>query len=210
MNSLETAWRSLGRYKKSGFPADYPDNVRRLYSPVDRPHEALVRCVSSAQLSLASAMFGWDDKEINELFLKALKDEHLPVQLSLDSTQAAGKGEVPLLKEWSGPIGNSLSIGHSIKGAITHLKTFVIDGILTVGGSMNLSHGGQYDQDNEMFFVWDPVFAAETRARLDAIHDAQLMQMAKHKQKLIVDYAAKGSDLTSEQRHQLEAGVIPH
>jgi phosphatidylserine/phosphatidylglycerophosphate/cardiolipin synthase-like enzyme len=210
MTALEDAWDGLDRFKKGGYPSGYPENVKRLYSPIDKVHEGLLACIGGTHLSLAFAMFGYDDDELNHAVLyDKLKDERIPVQGSLDSTQAKGPHEVPLIREWSHLLGNSLSVGHSTKGAITHLKTFVLDGILTVGGSTNLSHGGQFDQDNEMLFVWDAVFAAETRARLDKVHDAQLEQMAKRQNKLVVDYAEKKSKLTKDEARLLLAGVVP-
>ena len=209
MTALERAWEGLNSKKKGGFPEGYPSNVRRLYSPVDRVHDALTSCIGAAERSLASAMFGWDDQEINTLFHKAFEQKHLPVQLSLDASQSGSPHEVPLIKAWGTEVGNSVSIGHSDKGAITHLKTFVIDGVLTIGGSTNLSHGGQFDQDNEIILVWDSVFAAEARARLDIVHDSQLMQMQKRQNKLLIDYAAKKTHLSLEERHKLEAGILP-
>jgi phosphatidylserine/phosphatidylglycerophosphate/cardiolipin synthase-like enzyme len=218
MNGLEDAWRGLDQFKHGGFAPGYPENFRRLYSPVDDPHHGLLSCLKACGLSLAFAMFGYDDAEVNQSILhEKLEDEHIPVSGSLDSTQALMPHEVPLIKEWGGLVGNSLSIGHSSrppeavgwKAAITHLKTFCIDGILTIGGSTNLSDSGQHDQDNEMIFVWDAVVAAETRARLDRVHDGQLEQMAKKQNKLIVDYAAKRTQLTPDEKHKLEAGIVP-
>ncbi len=58
-----------------------------------------------------------------------MTDENIYVQMSLDSTQAAGKAERELLSPWlNDNTGNSIAIGHSEKSAIMHLKMVIIDG----------------------------------------------------------------------------------
>lgn len=176
---LEGLWQVFGEFKSDGtFPMGYPQNIRRLFAPIDDVHEAIVLICKAARLSLASAMYGWDDDEVDEIFRDALENEHIPVQLALDKTQAAGVHEKELLSRWSADeIGNSVAIGHSSRGAISHTKLIVVDGILTIQGSTNLSMDGEQKQNNECTFILDPVFAAETRARIDKIHDEMLMQM---------------------------------
>lgn len=207
--SIEWVWDHLDEYRSTPRARGYPDNVVRLWAPIDRVHAAIADCCDAARVSLASSMFGWDDAEINDIFLAKLQDESVPVQLSLDSTQAAGPGEVPLISQWHGIPGNSLAIGHSGRGDINHLKSFVIDGVLSIGGSTNLSEGGQSKQNNEAIFVWDAVYAAETSARLAVIHDEMLGQMAKKRTKVLVDWAAKKTKLSLDERHKLEAGLLP-
>ena len=57
----------------------------------------------------------------NAALQSALNDVNIYVQMSLDSSQAAGKAERPLLASWDNDkIGNSIAIGHSEKSAIMH------------------------------------------------------------------------------------------
>lgn len=180
---LEGLWQNFGHFKADElYPMGYPQNIRRLFAPIDNVHGAIVAFCNAARVSLASAMYGWDDDEIDELFRTKLETEHIPVSLSLDKTQAAGVHERDLLKKWSADqIGNSVAIGRSSKGAISHTKLIVIDGIITIQGSTNLSDSGESKQNNECTFILDPVFAVETRARIDIIHDEMLTQMTKAK-----------------------------
>lgn len=176
--TLRDAWESLDQFRRSPLPHGYPANVRHLFAPVDQVHQALVALCSSASVSLAAAMYGWDDDEIDALFRSKLADEHIPVTLALDKTQAAGKHEKAILAQWQPElIGNVVVIGQSSKHAISHDKMIVVDGQLTVCGSTNLSDSGEAKQNNEAVIVWDPVFAAEARARIDCIADEMRTQM---------------------------------
>lgn len=177
--NLRATWESLDRYRSAPLPHGYPANLRHLFSPGDRVHDALVALCSAATVSLAAAMYGWDDDQIDQLFRSKLLDEHVPVTLALDSTQAAGKHEKRILACWQpGMIGNEIVIGQSAKHAISHDKMIVIDGLVTVIGSTNLSQSGESRQNNECAIVWDAVFAAEARARIDMIHSEMRAQMA--------------------------------
>ena len=180
---LEVIWQNFGpifRKDNQDYPLGYPQHVKRLFAPIDNIHLAITSVVGSARLSLACGMFGWDDDEIDQIFRSKLEDEQIPVQLSLDKRQAGGAHEKAILKRWQADqIGNSVAIGNSSKGAISHVKLIVVDGIITIQGSTNLSATGENLQNNECTFILDPVFAAEKRARLDKIHDEMLMQMAR-------------------------------
>jgi phosphatidylserine/phosphatidylglycerophosphate/cardiolipin synthase-like enzyme len=154
--------------KRGGVLPGYPPNVRRLFAPDDDVHGALVAAVKSAKVSLACAMYGWDDDELDELFREAWQAENLPVRLALDKSQAAGVHERQILAKWpTDVIGNEIVIGQSRLHAISHLKLLVVDGVLTVGGSTNWSLSGEQKQNNEAIFLFDAVYAAETRAKID-------------------------------------------
>lgn len=179
MSTLLSAWDGLGQFKASPFPPDYPDNVKHIFAPVDRVHEAFMWLLHVDDLSsLHASCYGWDDAEIDDLFRRALESSHIPVLLCLDSSQAAGKGEKPLVLKWNqAEIGNQVVIGRSIHGAINHDKLIVINRILTICGSTNFSVGGETKQNNEATIVYDRAFAAETVNRIEIIHSEMAAQM---------------------------------
>jgi phosphatidylserine/phosphatidylglycerophosphate/cardiolipin synthase-like enzyme len=173
-------WNELGRYKAVGrFLDGYPGDVRTFYSPVDDVHGVLSSLLASTQKSIVLNMYGYDDDELNDIIMSKLKDEHIYVQMSLDKSQAGGVHERQLLAKWSHDlIGNSIAIGESTRGAISHMKIVIVDGVYTVRGSTNWSLAGEQKQDNELTLHNNAVIAAETRAELDRNHDAMLKQMA--------------------------------
>ncbi|MCU1490144.1 MAG: hypothetical protein JWM85_1549 [Acidimicrobiaceae bacterium] len=175
--SILDAFNGLDTYRAQPAAPGYPTNLRHLFAPIDQVHEALVSLCGSATLSIAAAMYGWDDDEIDALFRAKLESD-VPVSLSLDKSQAGGVHEKAILAKWKADqIGNSVAIGKSSKGAISHDKMIVLDGQVTIAGSTNLSESGESKQNNECLIVFDAVFAAEARARIDVIHDEMLMQM---------------------------------
>jgi phosphatidylserine/phosphatidylglycerophosphate/cardiolipin synthase-like enzyme len=104
---------------------------------------------------------------------------HMVVTLSLDSTQAGGKSEKALLERLRNDLpGNSIAVGRSERGDISHDKLMVIDGLFLVTGSTNWSFGGEEKQDNQLTISRDPVACAEARAVIDIDHDLMLKQMA--------------------------------
>jgi len=169
----------LDQYKAAPFPPGYPEDTRTFYSPVDRVHDALEALLTSAAKSIVVAMYGYDDTQLNSVLQSKLRDENIYVQMSLDSTQAAGKAEHKLLASWlNDKTGNSIAIGHSEKSAIMHLKMVIVDGVDLVTGSTNWSEGGETEQDNQLTVIRDPYVCAEARSRIDIIHDDMLKQMA--------------------------------
>ncbi len=174
-----TTLTDLDRFKAAPFAPGYPPGARTFYSPVDDVHGALTAVLESASHSVVVSMYGYDDPELNKVLRSKLEDDKIFVQLSLDSTQAAGEAEKPLLAEWlNDGTGNSIAIGHSEKGAIMHLKLVIVDGLDVITGSTNWSLGGETKQDNQLTVIRDPLVAAEARTRVDIIHDDMLKQMA--------------------------------
>jgi phosphatidylserine/phosphatidylglycerophosphate/cardiolipin synthase-like enzyme len=172
----------LDQYKSTAFPPGYPDTARTFYSPVDDVHGALTALVQSTTKSLVIAMYGYDDDQLNQVIQQQLDSETIYVQMSLDSSQAAGVHEKDLLahlSKWENQkVGNSIAIGKSEKGAIMHLKLVIVDGLDVITGSTNWSTAGETQQDNQLTVIRDALVAAEARARVDIIHDSMLKQMA--------------------------------
>jgi phosphatidylserine/phosphatidylglycerophosphate/cardiolipin synthase-like enzyme len=169
----------LDRFKAAPFVPGYPALTRTFYSPVDDVHGALLALLRSVSKSAVIAMYGYDDVDLDAAIRHALDSEQVYVQMSLDSTQAAGKAEAAILARWDNTkVGNSIAVGQSERHAIQHMKLVIIDMLDVVTGSTNWSTGGETRQDNQLTVVRDPLVAAEARARCDIIHDAMLKALA--------------------------------
>ena len=174
-----TSLSELDKHKADPFAPGYPDNARTFYSPVDAVQDALVDLLNSATKSLVVAMYGYDDPKLNSILQEKLLAEQIFVQLSLDSTQAAGKAEAAILASWhNDKIGNSIAIGHSEKNAIMHLKMVIIDGLDVITGSTNWStaaRAARTTSSPSSATRWSP---PRPGPRIDIIHDDMLKQMA--------------------------------
>lgn len=175
LESLE----SLASFAARPFPAGYPVSEHlTLYSPDDNVHGALAMLIDSAKQSLVISMYGFDDDALATAILRKLQDEKVYVLLVLDSTQAAGKHEAALLKTLNFD-SNTVVIGRSEKNAIVHLKTGVIDGLDSFGGSTNWSDSGEAKQDNELTFTRHPMVAFQVRTKIDRIAESIRTKQAK-------------------------------
>lgn len=173
-------WEDLGRFKAAGaFPADYPADTLTFYSPRDPGvHEVILWTLLQAKHSIVVNMYGLDDPDAVAIIVEATTKPDVFVQLNLDSSQAGGVHERELLKQFNhDQIGNSVAIGRSIHGAISHLKILIVDGLYLVDGSTNWSASGEQKQDNQLTLSRERPRCAEARAVADLNHDAMLMQM---------------------------------
>lgn len=173
-------WYSLDQFKADKrFIDGYSSDVRCFWSPRDDVHGVLVSLLSSAQHSVVVNMYGFDDDELDSLIRQKMEADHVYVQMSLDSSQAAGVHEKELLAKWPAEsLGTSIAIGRSVKHAISHLKVCIVDGTYTVKGSTNWSLAGEQKQDNELSISCNSGIASEARAVLDINHAEMLRQMA--------------------------------
>lgn len=160
-------WQQIIACKKWGLHDG--TTILRLYAPVDDIHTAITLLVKSARQALHCAMFGYDDAELDALFREAWKEPSILVKIALDSSQAAGLGERPLLKLWPANVyTSSLVIGQSVKHKISHMKMIVADDCC-LSGSTNLSGDGEGKQNNEATFIWSAKMAQEAQTRVSQI-----------------------------------------
>jgi phosphatidylserine/phosphatidylglycerophosphate/cardiolipin synthase-like enzyme len=175
-------WENLAGYKTDGrFIDGLPVDERTLFSPYDGPgiHKLIVDLLQSAQQSIVLNMYGYDDAEADGVIRAKAAEAHIYVQMSLDKSQAGGKHEAQLLKEWNADaFGTNIAVGTSSRHAISHLKVAIVDGVYTLTGSTNWSLAGEEAQDNQLAISKNPAFAAQCRAILDRNHAFMLKQMA--------------------------------
>ncbi len=201
------SWEKLAQFKAAKrFLDGYPSDVSTFFSPVDDVHGVLRALLGTAQHSIVLNMYGYDDAELDDIIREKLASEHIYVQMSLDRTQAGGVHERQLLQQWQHEaFGNSIAIGMSSRGAISHLKIVIIDGVYTVRGSTNWSLAGEQKQDNELTVHRNAVVAAETRAQLDRNHDEMLKQMAERAAAAAMPDAKPASPRKSRRTTQVRA-----
>lgn len=172
---------SLGRFKQAGrFPPGYSQETLTFYSPRDPGiHAVIIWTLLQATHSVAVNMYGFDDPQASAIIRLYTLNDDVAVTLSLDKSQAGGRGEKPLLSSFNNNlIGNSIAIGKSSRGDISHDKLLVVDGLYTITGSTNWSASGEEYQDNQLTVSRDPLAASEARTIIDLDHDDMLKQMA--------------------------------
>ncbi len=175
------SFQELARFKEAGrFPDGYSTTNLTFYAPRDPGvHAVIVWALLQATHTVAVNMYGFDDPHAAAIIQGYTERPDIAVTLSLDKSQAGGKAEKALLERFDHDlIGNSIAIGHSSRGAISHDKLLVVDGLYLITGSTNWSQGGEELQDNQMTISREPLAAAEARAIIDLDHDEMLKQMA--------------------------------
>lgn len=172
-----TTWDELAKFKRWGsFDQTYPSMIRRYFAPDDDVHHVITTLITSAKQVLHAALYGWDDAEVNDMFLHAWLNKRVRVKIALDASQAAGLGEKPLLRLWPADIyGNDLIIGQSRYHAISHVKLIVADDCV-LSGSTNLSGSGEGKQNNEATVIWDPRMAIEVATKISMIFSEMAAQ----------------------------------
>jgi PLD-like domain len=174
-------FEQLGKFKQAqSFPHGYSRESLTFYAPRDPGvHQVLLWTMLQAKSSIAINMYGFDDPHLVSLLRHHASNPRMIVTLSLDSSQAGGKVEKKLLELLQNDVpGNSIAIGRSEHGAISHDKLMVVDGLFLVSGSTNWSFGGEAEQDNQLTLTRDAIACAEARAVIDLDHDIMLKQMA--------------------------------
>ena len=174
-------FESLGQFKQAGrFPPGYSQQALSFYAPRDEGiHAVIIWTLLQATQSIAVNMYGFDDPQASSVIRLHTLNDAIAVTLSLDKTQAAGRAEKAILASFNNNlIGNSIAIGRSSRGDISHDKLLVVDGLYLVTGSTNWSFGGEELQDNQLTVSRDPLAAAEARTIIDMDHDDMLKQMA--------------------------------
>jgi phosphatidylserine/phosphatidylglycerophosphate/cardiolipin synthase-like enzyme len=183
LNALKALpFEQLGQFKQAGrFPPGYSMESLTFYSPRDPGvHHVIVWALLQVTHSVAVNMYGFDDPHIGALLRSHASKGDIAVTLTLDSSQAGGQTEQDILRTFLNEMpGNSVAIGRSERGAISHDKLMVVDGLYLVSGSTNWSFGGEEMQDNQLTIARNPLFASEARAVIDLDHDAMLKQMGQ-------------------------------
>ena len=142
-------------------------------------HQVLLWALLQAKSSVAINMYGFADGQMASLLRHYAHDEKTMMTLSLDSTEAGVGSEPKILAMLKNELkGNSIAIGRSQGGDISHNKLMVVDGLYLVSGSTNWSIGGETRQDNQLTLTRDPIACAEARAVIDLNHDFMLKKMA--------------------------------
>jgi len=174
-------FEGLGRFKQAGrFPAGYSQEALSFYSPRDPAvHAVIIWTLLQATHSVAVNMYGFDDPQASAVIRLHTESNAIAVTLSLDKTQAGGQAEKAILQTYNHDlIGNSIAIGRSSRGDISHDKLLVVDGVYLITGSTNWSFGGEELQDNQLMLSREALAAAEARTVIDMDHDEMLKQMA--------------------------------
>ena len=174
-------FEGLGRFKQAGrFPAGYSQEALSFYSPRDPAvHAVIIWTLLQATHSVAVNMYGFDDPQASAVIRLHTESNAIAVTLSLDKTQAGGQAEKAILQTYNHDlIGNSIAIGRSSRGDISHDKLLVVDGLYLITGSTNWSFGGEELQDNQLMLSREALAAAEARTVIDMDHDEMLKQMA--------------------------------
>lgn len=159
----------------------------------DDVHGVLKYLLLQEKLALKVSMFAWDDQELNDIVMAAMKTKTTRVQISLDKSQSSGVHErkILALDETldSVDFANSVVICESETHQILHTKGGVCVGLgVAFEGSTNWSGSGEgvgtdvegakrvKAQSNTLLVTVNPVVVARFSANLDSEHAVGLAQ----------------------------------
>lgn len=133
-------------YEKT-YSTNASKDLHLFYVGRDDVHNILKYILSRVTVSLYLNMFGYDDKELNDILMAKALDAKITMLITLDKSQTGTKTEAALI---AADKANNLSafnthfvVGNSSTGQITHTKGFVADGRVAAEGSTNWSISGE-------------------------------------------------------------------
>jgi hypothetical protein len=133
-------------YEKT-YATNASKDLHLFYVGRDDVHNILKYILSRVTVSLYLNMFGYDDKELNEILMVKVLDPKITMLITLDKSQAGSKTEAALIAADKTNNLNGFNthfvIGESSTGQITHTKGFVADGRVAAEGSTNWSISGE-------------------------------------------------------------------
>lgn len=155
-NALGNATQSLQTFnlldlQQFTYEKTYSTNASKdlhlFYVGRDDVHNILKYILSRVTVSLYLNMFGYDDKELNDILMAKALDPKITMLITLDKSQTGTKTEATLI---AADKANNLSafnthfvVGNSSTGQISHTKGFVADGRVAAEGSTNWSISGE-------------------------------------------------------------------
>jgi hypothetical protein len=127
-------------------PTASPD-FRVFYVGRDDVHGVLMHLFTRVSLSVKMNMFGYDDKDLNNVLMSLARNPSVMVQVTLDKTQAADPAEKTILSsdvaQDAAGFASDFAVGDSATSQISHTKGGVLDGIVAFEGSTNWSSSGE-------------------------------------------------------------------
>lgn len=134
-------------------------------TPEDDPVPPLLALLQSAQRRILVSAFGFTLAPVVDELIAA-HTRGVDTRLILDSYQAQGAAEKVQISRLQ-KAGVPMLIGTSERGAIIHLKTFLVDDAIW-GGSWNVSESAN-KQDNEVYLLMvPPGFSSRHVAKFEA------------------------------------------
>jgi phosphatidylserine/phosphatidylglycerophosphate/cardiolipin synthase-like enzyme len=140
---------------------DVQSQIETLITPYDAQYveDAIIGMVNAARYKIRVFAYGFTDKKLCDTLVYQ-HHQGLDVAVIMDSTEAAGKSQAPLVQELQ-ENGIPLFIGKSpVHHALIHLKAIICDDSVVESGSFNYSNSAA-DQINEVDIISSPERAAK-------------------------------------------------
>lgn len=133
-------------YEKS-YSTNASKDLHLFYVGRDDVHNLLKYILSRVTVSLYLNMFGYDDKELNDILMAKALDAKITMLITLDKSQTGTKTEAMLIAADKAhnlaAFNTHFVVGNSSTGQISHTKGFVADGRVAAEGSTNWSVSGE-------------------------------------------------------------------